>query len=476
MHLFDFSKDERLKLWQELTALLEEYYSKTSDLRVAPSLDHEDILKLTGKYSFETAIPAGEAIQHVLNGIKKHGVQTPHPSYYGLYNPRPNFASIMADTITATLNPQMAAWSHAPFAAETENYLIQQFGKKFGFPSESIDGVFCGGGAEANHTAVLCAINHAFPGYSGKGIKASNKDLIVYGSSESHHSIGKAAMMTGLGLDAVRSIPADNNQKMRTDLLEKQILEDNKNGHHPFLVVATLGTTGSGVIDPIPELAEIALKHNLWLHADAAYGGAAILDPESKHVLKGIELADSITFDMHKWMSVPMGTSIFLTRDKEILFKTFRITTGYMPKEADKLNVTDPYIHSIQWSRRFIGLRTYLSLLIFGWEGYAQTVHHQVRIGEYLKEKLVEYGWKLMNETPLPVACFTDPEHENDDAFATNVCDQVLQSGKAWISVYPVNKINTLRACITNYATTEKEIDDFIKLINQKRKTCRVPK
>ncbi len=236
------------------------------------------------------------------------------------------------------------------------------------------------------------------------------------------------------------------------------------------MVVATTGTTGSGAVDPVLEIAGIADKYELWLHVDAAYGGGAILDPKTAHVLDGIDRADSITFDMHKWMSVPMGTSIFLTRDKEILFKTFRITTEYMPHDADDLDIVDPYIHSMQWSRRYIGLRTYLSLLIFGWDGYAETINHQVEIGNYLRTQLIKYGWEITNNTELPVVCFTDPEKKTDAEFANEICNRVLDSGKAWISVYRVNGINSLRACITNYATTESEIDDFISLLNSIRK------
>lgn len=469
MPRFDKTRAERLELWQNLTGLLEDYYANVANTPVTPELKPEDIARLAGKYSFDSPVSAKEAIEHVISGIQKYGVQVSHPSYYGLYNPRPNIASIMADLITATMNPQIAAWSHAPFAAEIEIFLIQKFGEKFGYPLKSIDGVFCNGGAEANHTAVLCAINQALPSYSKEGLKAAKKDLVLYCSAEAHHSIGKAAMMTGLGRDAVISIPADSSQRMKTELLDKQIQSDINAGKQPCMVVATSGTTGSGAIDPLNDIAEIAHKHKLWLHVDAAYGGAAILDPKSAHVLSGIEKSNSISFDMHKWMSVPMGTSIFLTMDKEILFKTFRITTEYMPHDADELDVVDPYIHSMQWSRRFIGLRTYLSLLIFGWEGYAETVHHQVEIGNYLRRELLKNNWEITNDSELPVICFTAPEYKHTKNFATDICNKVLKSGKAWLSVYRVNGSNSLRACITNYATTETEIDAFVSLLNKFR-------
>lgn len=199
------------------------------------------------------------------------------------------------------------------------------------------------------------------------------------------------------------------------------------------------------------------------LHVDAAYGGAVILDKGKKHLLLGIDRAHSITFDAHKWLSVPMGAAMFLTREPEILSRSFRITADYMPKEAQSMPVTDPFTHSIQWSRRFIGLKLYLSVLFFGWEGYGRMINRQNQIGGFLKEELRKNGWKMYNDTELPIACFMDPRHEQTAGFARAVCDKVLQSGKAWISVYPVGGVETLRACITNYASGEEEILKLVR-------------
>ncbi|MEJ2596088.1 MAG: aminotransferase class V-fold PLP-dependent enzyme [bacterium] len=469
MQPFDLSASERKKLWEELLPLLENYYTLIESQRVAPELLHDKIIQLAQKYDFEKAVDTGEAIRHVIRGLKEYGVQVSHPGYYGLYNPRPNFASILADLITAAMNPQLAAWSHSPFAVETERFLIQKFGEKFGLPGNSIDGAFCNGGAEANHTAVLCAINRAYPDYARDGLVKNNRRLIIYSSAEAHHSIGKAAMNTGLGKNAVHTIAVDRDQKMRIGLLEKEIRDDLQKGDIPIMLVATAGTTGSGAIDPIGDLQKVAEKYSIWFHVDAAYGGAAILDPELKHFLKGISMADSVSFDMHKWMSVPMGTSIFLTSDKNILAKSFGIRTQYMPREADNLDVVDPYLHSMQWSRRFIGLRIYLSLLFFGWEGYVKTIRHQAAMGDFLRKSLNEQGWKVMNNTPLPVVCFTDPSFESQDDFANTLCDSMVASGKTWVSVYRVNGCNTLRACITNYATTSHDIARLVELANEQR-------
>lgn len=467
---FDLEAAERAALWQYLIRELEQYYANTSTLPAAPALDKAGAAAMAEKYSFEQAAAPREAVAHVIEGLSRYAVHTPHPGYYGLFNPRPAFPGILADAITAAFNPQMAAWSHNPFANEVESYLVREFGKRFGYPETSIDGVFASGGTEANLTAVLCALNHHFPEYANVGIHGLGKSPVLYCSAEAHHSIIRAAKVAGLGLQAVRPIPVDAGQRMDAGLLSQQIEADIRQGLSPFMVAATAGATGTGAIDPLPAIASIAKAHGLWFHVDAAYGGAAILDPELKPLLAGIEHSHSITFDAHKWLSVPMGAGMFISREKGILSQTFRISAGYMPKEASNLDITDPFTHSIQWSRRFIGLKLYLSLLVFGWEGYARTIRHQAEMGRLLKKLLLENGWKLYNDTEMPIACFMDPAFEQDDNYAARLCGKVLQSGKAWISVYRTGAVNTLRACITNYATEEKDVRELVGLLEEVRR------
>jgi len=239
------------------------------------------------------------------------------------------------------------------------------------------------------------------------------------------------------------------------------------------MVIATAGATGTGVIDDLGVIGDICTEYKLWFHTDAAYGGAAIFMENGSELLDGIEKSHSITFDVHKWLSLPMCASMFITREKEILGQTFRITADYMPKEANQLDIVDPYTHSIQWSRRFTGLKLYLSLLIFGWEGFRETIQYQADIGDYLKAELTSHGWELYNTSPLPVACFNVPEFHEDPEFVRYICDRVLQSGKAWISIYQVNGKNTLRACITNYNTGKEEINNLIELLDTFREEYR---
>lgn len=463
---FDLSKAQRAEAWDFLTKELEIYYDDTVVLPVSPTLDKHEIKNYVHQ-SFAIPLPIENAIEHVVNGLKRFSVHTPHPSYFGLFNPRANFAGILADTVTATFNPQLAAWSHAPFAAEVESNLILEFGKKFGFNSSTIDGVFTNGGAEANLTAILCALNTTFPDYAIEGLQALDKKPVIYVSAESHHSLIKAASITGLGLNAIKEIPANEQLQMNAKVLEQQIKQDLKSDLYPVMIVATMGTTGAGAIDAINEIATIASANNIWLHADAAYGGALALTDRFNDSLKDMHLADSITFDAHKWMSVPMGTSMFITKHTSILNKTFRVTTDYMPKEANDLQVTDQFTHSIQWSRRFTGLKVYLSLLMFGWQGYQQVIERQIKLGTLLKNELEDSGWFIYNHTLLPIACFGKKYFEAEEDAALNISKKIIESGKAWLSVYKINGVNTLRACITNYATDETNVKELVKELNK---------
>ncbi len=467
---FNLTKKERNELYELVINRLENYYDKTRDYAVAPSLDVTEIRELIANYGFKKDTSPSHTLHYVIDALEKYMIHTSHPRYLGLFNPRVNFAGILADLITAVFNPQLASWSQAPFPVEVESYLVQEFGKKFGFDPECIDGVFATGGAEANLTAVLCALNNKYPNFAKEGIFSINKRPIIYCSDEVHHSIAKAVKIAGLGYQVINHIPVDDKQSMRTVELENQIQKDIALGHQPLMIVATAGTTGTGAIDDLVTISKIAKKYQLWFHTDGAYGGAAILNNNLKATLDGIESSDSIIIDAHKWLALPMGISLFLTSHKDILNKTFRVTADYMPREANELEVTNLFSHSIQWSRRFIGLKLYLSLLFFGWEGYDQVIEHQRQLGVFLKAQLIASNWQLKNNTPFPIACFTDDTISSNKEFTTFVCDEVIKSGESWMSQYPINGLHTLRLSITNYASTKEDVEALVEQVNQARK------
>jgi len=220
-------------------------------------------------------------------------------------------------------------------------------------------------------------------------------------------------------------------------------------------------------VDPLARIAGVAERERLWFHVDAAWGGAAVLVPELRPLLQGIEQADSITFDAHKWLSVPMGAGVYLTRHRDILTRTFRVATAYMPKEAEGLDVADPHLRSMQWSRRFTGLKVFLSLAAAGWAGYEETIRHQTAMGQRLRTKLLEAGWQVLNDTPLPVVCFTNGGGAEQ---LRSIAKKVVSSGEAWISTTLLAKTTpALRACITNYRTRESDVDALVAALDAAR-------
>jgi len=456
--------ERRSALWRQIADIIEHHAQHVDELRVAPQLDPAAIRAMLEPCDFSRPLSPNEAVALAAVGLTEHQVHTPHPRYYGLFNPAPTTMGIAADALAAAFNPQIAAWSHSPFAAEVERHLVRALGARFGF-SET-DGAFASGGAEANHTAVVVALSAAFPEFNAAGLRNLPAQPVLYTSSEAHHSFRKAARMCGIGTDAVREIGVDASLRLRPDELEAAIIADRASGLAPFLIAATAGTTNAGAIDPLPECAAVAQQHGLWLHVDAAWGGAAALVPELRPLLTGIEHADSITFDAHKWLSVPMGTGLFLTRRLDAMDRAFSMRTAYMPREAAGLDVVDPHLHTMQWSRRFIGLKVFLSLLVAGWEGYERAIRHQTAMGDLLRTRLASAGWQIENDTLLPVVCFTDPHGADPHAMAMDI----VASGEAWLSTTLLaGKRTTLRACITNYRTTSEDIAALIDALGRAR-------
>ncbi|HXV65007.1 MAG TPA: pyridoxal-dependent decarboxylase [Vicinamibacteria bacterium] len=467
--MLELPDELRNEMWLRVQRAIEEYSRELEHLRVAPSSDPRPVRQLLEDIDFSTPMSVGEALDRVLEGLRHHQVHNGHPRYFGLFNPATSTMSVAADALAAAFNPQLAAWTHAPFACEVERLLIRELGVKFGYPGEVVGGSFTTGGAEANHTALLTALVRHFPRFAEDGLRSLPAQPTLYVSSESHHSFLKAARLCGLGTSAVRPVEVDESFLMVPEALRASIREDRKAGRHPLFAVATLGTTGAGLVDPVDAIALVAHEEGLWVHADAAWGGAAILVPELRPLLKGVERADSITFDAHKWLSVPMGAGMFFTRHPELLDDVFGVVAGYMPRAGEGIDVREPHRSSMQWSRRFIGLKLFLTLLVAGFDGYATMIREMVRLGDLLRERLTDGGWDIVNRTKLPVVCFRDRRAPDTEAVRA-ISDALVESGDAWTSVTLVGgRIPALRACITNFHTRERDLDFLLRCLSEAR-------
>ena len=411
---------------------------------------------LESRFDFKQATPLEEIVADVEKMLCEWQVQVTHPRYFGLFNPSVTLASVVADTLVAMYNSQLANWRTSPAANEMERHALAWLSRRFGLPEDSI-ATFTSGGSEANLSAVVVALTWAFPEYGEFGLRSLKGDPTIYVTEETHHGFNKIAHMAGLGRRNLRIVATDSALKMDMADLSKRVVEDRKRGLLPFLAIGTAGTTAAGIIDPLPQIARLCREHHLWFHADAAYGGAAIVSLNLKHHLEGIECADSITCDAHKWLSVPMGCGMFFCRHRESVAQAFRSDVTYMPgahSVGDADDTFNPLTHSAQWSRRFIGLKLFMALAQHGEAGYAAMLDHQACMGNVLREALSSTGWTIVNSTPLPVVCFT-----REGLAVAEFLTALRERQIAWMSEAHVGGVPVIRACITSFKTTEKDIN-----------------
>ncbi|WP_301174627.1 pyridoxal phosphate-dependent decarboxylase family protein [Actinomadura geliboluensis] len=463
------SRADAEAMWRHVVDLLEDEREQVAEREVSAPVGDRDLKALRdalGAYDFGRPVPAEGVVEDVARMLRAATVHTTHPRYFGLFNPTPALMGVVGETLAAAFNPQLAAWSHAPAAVEIEAHLLRFLGGRLGYPPAAVAGSFTSGGAEANMTAVLLALTRTWPRYGEEGLRALPGRPVMYASAESHLAWLKIAHAAGLGRDAVRLVPVGPDLRMDTGALAERVAADRADGDLPFLVVATAGTTAAGVVDPLHDLADLCRDLGLRLHADAAYGGAAALSDRLRPALAGIERADSITVDAHKWLSVPMGAGAFLCTDAEGLAETFRVTTSYMPAEVP--GTADPYTSSQQWSRRFMGLKLFLGLAVAGRAGYAEQLDHDAALADALRGGLAAAGWDIVNDTPLPVVCFADPgaaTWEHHEALAR----RVVEGGRAWISPVRLAGRAALRACVISHRTAPADVDELVRAVGEAR-------
>jgi glutamate/tyrosine decarboxylase-like PLP-dependent enzyme len=449
------STEVRLEWEHQLTNELLKARSRVAAGSVTPVLDFAAFRHELSAFDFAAPRPLSDVLDWTNAQLERGIVHVTHPRYFGLFNPNPTFPAQCADRIAGAFNPQLASSKTSPVPVEIEAHTIRAFAHRAGLAPDAA-GHFTSGGTEANFTALVCALTKANRRFAAQGARAFEGPPVFYVSRESHLAWIKIAVETGIGRDAVRLVGTDGTGRMDPASLRKAVEADRANGCVPVMIAATAGTTGAGMIDPLEACAAAARDHGLWYHADAAWGGALLVCDRLRGTLAGIELADSITVDAHKWLATTMGCGMFLTRHAAVLSEAFDVSTSYMPSH---LPMRDPYVTSAQWSRRFMGLRLFLSLAAAGWAGYAQHIERAIALTTYAKGRMTQRGWKIVNDSPLAVLSIVAPR---EDVPAEAIVERVITSGQAWVSVasYEGNKV--IRTCVTNGETAKEDVDALV--------------
>jgi glutamate/tyrosine decarboxylase-like PLP-dependent enzyme len=454
--------DQRSDWNEALSALLAEAELRVAQGPVAPRFDRTRFAEELAAFDFAQPMPLDDLMAWTVAQLE-HGVtHMTHPRYLGLFNPAPSFPAQCADRIAASFNPQLASQTTSPVAVAIEAHVIRAVARRMGLPPQSV-GHFTSGGSEANGTALICALTRAEPGFAAQGSRAFHGTPVFYVSEDSHLAWIKLAHMSGIGRDAVHFIPTDGMGRMRADALADRIAADRRAGCVPVMLVATAGTTAAGMIDPLHDSASIAHGAGLWFHVDAAWGGGAIASDRLRPLLAGIEAADSITIDAHKWFATTMGSGMFLTAHAEMLANAYAVATTFMPSQAAEL---DPYMTSAQWSRRFIGLRLFLSLGAGGWAAHAAHVENSVDRAQEFAAQAGMLGWRVVNEPALGVVCLTPPAGSPP---VRDIVNRVLRDGTAWISAAKFAGCDVVRVCVTHGETTSIDISIAIDALEDAR-------
>jgi glutamate/tyrosine decarboxylase-like PLP-dependent enzyme len=426
---------------------------------VAPTLDMAAFRAELERLDFDAPRPLEDMLRWTIERLRQGIVQMANPRYFGLFNPGPSFPAQCADRIVSVFNPQLASSASSPVPVELESFVIRAVARRAGFGGEAT-GHFATGGSESNYTSLICALTAAHPRFSNDGVRAFPGPVTFYTSRDCHIAWLKIAHQAGVGRGALRLVATDGMGRMDQHALRAAIAEDRALGSVPVMIVATAGTTGAGMIDPLHACADIAQAEGLWYHVDAAWGGAALASNRLRQALAGMERADSITIDAHKWFATTMGCALFITRHGHLLSEAFHASTSFMPSSVSGV---DPYLNSVQWSRRFLGLRLFLALASAGWEGLGAHVERSALVAEKIKERLLGLQWTVANDSVLAVLDAVPPADLGD---VRALVRRVVVSGRAWVAPTTFEGRDVVRICVTNGETSLADVDALVAALH----------
>jgi len=461
---FDLDSETRRQLGHRLIDRIDQYFSGLPGRAVQLPLDQRTFGDLQNQMP-EAGQDAAIFLDYITTRLIDEGFHVPSAGYFGLMNCTPAYIAVLAEMLVAALNPQLATLSRSQLASKIERETVRWIGERVGWPGP-FDGTFTSGGNEANFSGLALALAMHFPGSVEDGVASIGARPVLYTSSEAHHSIDKSAGLLGLGRNALRRIAVDDNIRIDLRQLEAQIQQDRAAGHVPFCVVATAGTTNSGAVDDLPGVAAICKRHNLWMHVDGAYGAAAIFSDRHRDLVTGIELADSITIDPHKWLAMPFAAGVVLTSHPKSLRQAFAVSTPYMPRIPGP-EVLDNFKVSTQWSRRMNSLKLWLTLQIHGRQAYEEHIHRQLELASYFADGIAGSDlFELAAPQTLPIVNLRirRPGLSEAERHAIHevIVLEVTRDGRRWISTTSVNGKSVIRMMVISYLTGHRQIEDLM--------------
>lgn len=427
------------------------YFENIRDRPVLPSVKPGEIRALLPDAAPET----GESLEQILTDFESKIAPAStlwnHPRFFAYFAISSSPPAILAEMLSAALNVNAMLWKSGPAATELEQVTLSWLRQWLRLP-ETFFGIIYDTASVGVFQALAAAREWADPSCRTKGMRPG---LIVYLSQHTHSSSEKAAIALGFGQENVRKIGVDSEFRMRPDLLDQAIAADLAAGLRPCAIVATVGTTSTASIDPIPAIADIAEKYNVWLHVDAAYGGSAVVVPEMRHILNGAERAHSMVVNPHKWLYVSVDLSVLYTRFPEILRRSSSLGAEYLKtaEDATAINYMD---YGIQLGRRFRALKLWYVMRFYGREGVIEFLRESLRLAQLLKTWIQEDpAFEVTAPVLLSIVCF---RHRGGNALNEQLLAEINASGQAFLSHTVLNGHYVLRFAIGNMQTTETDV------------------
>jgi aromatic-L-amino-acid decarboxylase len=407
-----------------------------------------------------------------------------HPSFFAYFATSASMPGILGELLTAAFDTKAMLWRTSPASTELEEVALDWLRQLMGLPPE-FEGIIYDTASVATMHAIAAAREALDLAVREDGMtgRTDLPLLRLYASEQSHSSVEKALIALGLGQRSLRKVPADADFRMDAGALARSIEDDRRAGALPFCVVATVGTTSTTSIDPVPAIAEVCERENLWLHVDAAYAGSAAIVPEMRHILRGCERADSLVTNPHKWLFTPFDLSALYSRRLDVLRRAFTLTPEYLrtPEQETVRNGSD---YGVQLGRRFRALKLWMILRYFGHEGLAARIREHCRLARLFAAWVEDSpDWEVLAPVPFSVVCFrarprgaaeTD-ETEIDEASAARLdalnerlMNALNATGEAFLSHTKLKGVFTLRLAVGNIRTTEAHVGRAWQLLNER--------
>lgn len=441
-----------------------EYSEKFFDAKITNPVPEEKLSKVNNMKIPETGRNLQDVVNELNEDVLPYGNQCSHHRFFGFIPAPASQISWVGDVLTGAYNRHAGSAANQPAVWCIEQKLIAWLNEQVGFPKEA-GGTFVSGGSMANLTALTIARDHFLNEDGiGKGV--------AYMSCQTHSSVGKALRVIGVGDKRIRLIPTDNEFKMNVHVLKKTIIEDIEKGLKPFLVIATAGTTNTGSVDSFREIREICNEHHLWLHVDGAFGASVILSKKHKHELAGIETADSISWDAHKWLFQTFGCGILLVRDQNIMLKSFSVHPEYLKDLEKDGALINPWDLGIELTRPTRCLKLWLTLQVMGSDKIADHIDYGIECAEWVEKKITENPEiEIVSPAKFAVVNFRyNPSRlsENEkDILNSKISQKILENGYAGVFTTELGNKKVLRMYILHPDVTKDELAKTLDLLDQ---------